>query len=800
MNGKRDPADEPGSTGTKLVRLGVATTLVAATLVGMVVGAPAALAGPSADSAAAAQVGENLALGKAATQSSEMPGYPAPASRAVDGNTDGNFHKGSVSHTNSQANAYWQVDLGAVKSVGDVVVWNRTDCCSARLSDYYVLVSDRPFPYTNLATSLTDKNASVFHVTAESVKTVAPIASLGRYVRIQLAGTGYLSLAEVQVTNGGRNVAAGALTTQSSTNRQAQPNSTFPDGYVSALAQDGITYGGLPDVDQNLAAGATATQSSTIPGYSAPASLAIDGNTDGNFHHGSVSHTNSEAGAWWQVDLGSDQPINDVVVFNRTDCCAERLSNFRVTVTGDSDPIVSRSTVIRDSSPRAVVPITSYGRYVKIQLVGTGYLALAEVQVTKEPLNSAQAGGVNNVGSLSVTNDEPQAWWQADLRATNRVTSVRVWNRTDAYTDRLANLYVLTSAAPFSSTNLDTTLAQTGVHAYRVASMHGQPFATVAVNQDARYVRVQLEGTNVLNLAEVQIFNDQEMSRPDAAAAQAQLVSNPFTMFMHYGLATYDQTSQWAPANTPLSIFSPTNLDTDQWADAAKSATMSMGVLTAKHHNGFALWDTSANDYDVMSSPYKQDIVKKYADSFRAKGLGVGIYFSMWDITKGDHHQLAVRQLRELLTQYGPIEQLWLDGWDVSANVSQHPLFYSTYNEIAYKPVIDFIRNVSPNTVVVNNDKHYKTTTTDVITYEQAEPPAGLTTPTQWCATLAGADWFETNPAATPAAASTMATRAQKMRTNGYQYLLNVGPSKDGRFKPAYVTRLAEIGDLIRAQ
>jgi alpha-L-fucosidase len=201
-----------------------------------------------------------------------------------------------------------------------------------------------------------------------------------------------------------------------------------------------------------------------------------------------------------------------------------------------------------------------------------------------------------------------------------------------------------------------------------------------------------------------------------------------------------------------------------------------------------------------MSSPYKQDIVKKYADSFRAKGLGVGIYFSMWDITKGDHHQLAVRQLRELLTQYGPIEQLWLDGWDVSANVSQHPLFYSTYNEIAYKPVIDFIRNVSPNTVVVNNDKHYKTTTTDVITYEQAEPPAGLTTPTQWCATLAGADWFETNPAATPAAASTMATRAQKMRTNGYQYLLNVGPSKDGRFKPAYVTRLAEIGDLIRAQ
>src|ERR1022692_960607 len=75
----------------------------------------------------------NLAQGKAATQSSTLPGYAAAgATSAVDGTTDGNFSNGSVTATNLDSNAWWQVDLGASTAIGSVVVWNRTDCCGSR--------------------------------------------------------------------------------------------------------------------------------------------------------------------------------------------------------------------------------------------------------------------------------------------------------------------------------------------------------------------------------------------------------------------------------------------------------------------------------------------------------------------------------------------------------------------------------------------------------------------------------------------------------------------------------------------
>jgi len=64
-------------------------------------------------------------------------------------------------------------------------------------------------------------------------------------------------------------------------------------------------------------------------------------------------------------------------------------------------------------------------------------------------------------------------------------------------------------------------------------------------------------------------------------------------------------------------------LNCDQWAKAAKSANMSYGCLTTKHHSGFAIWNTKTTDYNVMNSPLKRDVVKEYADAFRANGLKV---------------------------------------------------------------------------------------------------------------------------------------------------------------------------------
>src|SRR6185369_7533119 len=90
--------------------------------------------------------GANLALGRAASQSSTLAGYSSTgAASAVDGNTNGSFFGGSVTATNLDINAWWQVDLGASASIATVVIFNRTDCCGSRLNDYWVFVSNTPF-------------------------------------------------------------------------------------------------------------------------------------------------------------------------------------------------------------------------------------------------------------------------------------------------------------------------------------------------------------------------------------------------------------------------------------------------------------------------------------------------------------------------------------------------------------------------------------------------------------------------------------------------------------------------------
>ena len=142
----------------------------------------------------------DLAAGTTATQSSNtQPG--GDAAHAVDGNTDGNFVDGSVSHTGDDANAWWQTDLGSSQAIGSIALWNRTDCCSNRLSDYWVFVSDNPF-----TTALTPQQQAAQpgvwsnHQTGQAgPPTALNVGTTGRYVMVQLSGTNYLSLAEVQV-------------------------------------------------------------------------------------------------------------------------------------------------------------------------------------------------------------------------------------------------------------------------------------------------------------------------------------------------------------------------------------------------------------------------------------------------------------------------------------------------------------------------------------------------------------------------------------------------------------------------
>ena len=143
-------------------------------------------------------VRHNYAVGKPATQSSLNAG--GVAERAVDGDTSGVWQNGSVTHTRAEPQPWWQVDLGAVEQIDQIAMWNRTDCCAERLTDYHLLVSDEPFQSTSLQQALAQPGVWSQHFAGTAgTPTRADVGRSGRYVRVQLVGDDPLSLAEVQV-------------------------------------------------------------------------------------------------------------------------------------------------------------------------------------------------------------------------------------------------------------------------------------------------------------------------------------------------------------------------------------------------------------------------------------------------------------------------------------------------------------------------------------------------------------------------------------------------------------------------
>jgi NedA-like, galactose-binding domain len=160
--------------------------------------------------------------------------------------------------------------------------------------------------------------------------------------------------------------------------------------FLAVLFALGISGMALAATD--VALGGTATQSSTYVYSGVPrvAQLAIDGNTDGNFYDGSVSHTtNTDPQEWWQVDLGNDYRIDSIVLWNRTDtppAGPERLTNFKVSVLdAGNNTVWSQDYFTAGGYPNPSLsislPSNTYGRYVKVSLNAQNYLSLAEVQV-----------------------------------------------------------------------------------------------------------------------------------------------------------------------------------------------------------------------------------------------------------------------------------------------------------------------------------------------------------------------------------------------------------------------------------
>ena len=183
--------------------------------------------------------------------------------------------------------------------------------------------------------------------------------------------------------------------------------------------------------------------------------------------------------------------------------------------------------------------------------------------------------------------------------------------------------------------------------------------------------------------------------------------------FIHYSMNTYTD-QEWGFGNEDLSLFNPSDQDCRQWVSVCKQAGMRGIILTAKHHCGFCLWPSDYTDYSVKNTPWKNgqgDVVCELADACRSEGLKFAVYLSPWDRHHADYGRPAYidyfrNQLRELLTRYGDIFEVWFDG----ANGGDG--FYGGANETRkidrttyydWPTTYKMIRELQPNCLIWND-------------------------------------------------------------------------------------------------
>ena len=205
----------------------------------------------------------------------------------------------------------------------------------------------------------------------------------------------------------------------------------------------------------------------------------------------------------------------------------------------------------------------------------------------------------------------------------------------------------------------------------------------------------------------------QKVVEPVPTKDQIKLQDMEMYAFLHYSLNTYTD-QEWGYGNEDVKLFNPSNLDVRQWVRTCKAAGMKGVIFTAKHHCGFCMWPSEYTDYSVKSSPWKGgkgDVVRELADACKEYGLKFAVYLSPWDRNhpeygKPEYVTYFRNQLRELLTNYGDVFEVWFDGanggngWYGGANETRR-IDRLTYYD--WGTTYDMIRELQPHCVIWND-------------------------------------------------------------------------------------------------
>lgn len=302
-----------------------------------------------------------------------------------------------------------------------------------------------------------------------------------------------------------------------------------------------------------------------------------------------------------------------------------------------------------------------------------------------------------------------------------------------------------------------------------------------------------------------------------------------FGMFIHWGLysvlegeyagnpnhAEWIRTTAKIPQseyNQLLARFNPTKFNATEWASYAKQAGMQYVVITTKHHDGFALFDSKVSDFDVMSTPFKRDIMAELSDAVRRQGIKMGWYHSImdwnhpdylprrdWETTRSSdganfnsYNNFLNQQVTELLTNYGDISVMWFDGeWESTWNHERGSKLYKLCRSLQDKVLINNRVDVGRQGMAGMSPAGFMG---DFGTPEQTIPESGIPG-AAWesCLTM-NANWGWNRADKNWKSSKELVAMLVDIVSKGGNLLLNIGPKPDGTFPQEAITRLEDIG------
>lgn len=303
-----------------------------------------------------------------------------------------------------------------------------------------------------------------------------------------------------------------------------------------------------------------------------------------------------------------------------------------------------------------------------------------------------------------------------------------------------------------------------------------------------------------------------------------------FGMFIHWGIYAQAARHEWVKKRERISdedyqkyfdYFNPDLFDPSEWAKKAKAAGMKYAVITSKHHDGFCMFESDYTNYNVMNTPYGEDIIKKWVEAFRAEGLGIGFYYSLidWhhpDFTIDRVHPQSVNtqeeydklnkdrdmdvyrrflkdQVREILTKYGKIDILWLD-------YSYPGKFGKGRDEWGSVELVKMVRELQPE-IILNDRADLKDywggwdfTTPEQFKVQSWPEIDGKKIPWETCQTFSGS-WGYYRDEYTWKNNRQLLVLLIESVSKGGNLLLNVGPTARGFFDERADKALKDMGE-----